>query len=240
MDDAGLTPAEMRVFVHLLRSADNQSGIAWPSFERMVKITGMSRATIARAITGLEGRQLVKKMGKPFGGSSRYRIAQIVSNESRLNESNSLISEQIESSPIVSPENCNMQRDETSIVSPESKEGNPKKVIQRRESNSCAIAIFDAYPRKDAKKSALTAIEKALKRNPAEYLLERTRIFAEASKGKEIRFIPHGATFFNQERFNDDPETWKQSHRKQGRCLEPMSLEDAKKLLGGRANYLTD
>lgn len=132
LDDSGLSPADMRVFVHLCRSADNQSGISWPSYARMVEITGMSRATIARSVSELERRKLIEKIGKPFGGSCRYRVLPIVSPESGLNDSNSLTREHIEAAPIVSPENCNMQRDETPIVSPESKEGNPKKVIQRR------------------------------------------------------------------------------------------------------------
>ena len=71
-----------------------------------------------------------------------------------------------------------------------------------------AESIFSAYPRKVARKPALQAITKALKKNAADYLLERTTAYAAAVAGKEPQFIPHPATWFNQERFNDDPQEW--------------------------------
>jgi hypothetical protein len=78
--------------------------------------------------------------------------------------------------------------------------------------------IYEAYPRKIGKRVALKAITAAIKRGIApEKLLELTRQYAEAVKGGDLQFVPHPSTFFNQDRFNDDPSTWRiRSTVKQG------------------------
>jgi hypothetical protein len=148
LDDAGLTAAEFRVFCHLCRSADNKSGIAWPSYERMVKITGLSSRTIRRAIEKLASPEmgLIAKAGKPFAGSCRYQVLPIVPPEHRLNVSNSATTAPIDESPIVPPEPCNKCSDGTSIVPPEHQEGSPKKDIQRRVSNQTLFNTTEMLP----------------------------------------------------------------------------------------------
>lgn len=71
--------------------------------------------------------------------------------------------------------------------------------------------IFDAYPKgkKVAKPYALKCIERAVKSGYSlEFLLDRTILFAKTVAGMDRKFIPHPSTWYNQERFNDDPETW--------------------------------
>lgn len=137
IDDLGLSAAEFRVFLHLCRSADNKTGVAWPSYRRMIEITGLSKNTVRRSIETLENpRKLISKIGKPFAGSCRYRVFPIVPSESRLEDSNSPTTGTIEASPIVPPETHNSPSSGTSIVPPEGQEGYPLKVIQRRKSNS--------------------------------------------------------------------------------------------------------
>ncbi len=86
----------------------------------------------------------------------------------------------------------------------------PQKKISAKELNQLAETIYQEYPRKVAKKPGLAAIIKAMKSNAPEMLLEKVKEFASASKGKESRFIPHPATWFNEERFDDDPAEWRQ------------------------------
>lgn len=69
--------------------------------------------------------------------------------------------------------------------------------------------IYAEYPRKVGKPDALKAINRALATHGADLLLERTKAYADARAGQDHQFTPHPATWFNQERFNDDPETWK-------------------------------
>jgi hypothetical protein len=70
-----------------------------------------------------------------------------------------------------------------------------------------AERIYAEYPNKVGKPDALRAIERCLKNYSADFLLERTVAFAKARRG-DVSFCPHPSTWFNQERFNDDPSTW--------------------------------
>jgi len=73
-----------------------------------------------------------------------------------------------------------------------------------------AEQIYAAYPYKVGRPVALRAITKALRNHTFDFLLERTQEFAKIRNGDKS-FIPNPSTWFNQERFNDDPSTWKRS-----------------------------
>lgn len=64
------------------------------------------------------------------------------------------------------------------------------------------------YPRRVGKGAARTAWTKAVKRlnGDVEVLMQRTRlqVFVWAQEQREARFIPHPATWLNQERYDDD------------------------------------
>ena len=72
--------------------------------------------------------------------------------------------------------------------------------------------IYSAYPRKVAPADAFKAIAKALANGKTpEQLLERTTAYASATAlwpEDELRFIPYPATWFNGERYDDDPKNW--------------------------------
>lgn len=103
--------------------------------------------------------------------------------------------------------------------------------------------IYNAYPRKIGKPTAMRAIEKALRKAriaPAE-LLKRTQTFAVAVAKwtREARYtregadtVPHPSTWFNQHRFNDDPAEWEKKPREQKKegggtevMIEPLAHE---------------
>jgi hypothetical protein len=68
--------------------------------------------------------------------------------------------------------------------------------------------IYEAYPRKVSKPEALKAIKKAMEKLDPAQLLEKTKRYATAVSTEEKRFVPHPATWFNQERFNDPEVEW--------------------------------
>lgn len=90
-----------------------------------------------------------------------------------------------------------------------------------------ADAIFNIYPRREGGLSARAAISKAIEKHGFEFILDRTTEYANAvakwprmyryaqapgSEGKDL--CPMASTWFNQERYNDDPSNW---HRNGGR-----------------------
>ena len=72
-------------------------------------------------------------------------------------------------------------------------------------------AIWKAYPRKEKKSTGVTAIKNALKRTTPEILLAAVIAYATATALWPVddrRFIPHPASWFNGDRFLDDPAMW--------------------------------
>ncbi len=74
--------------------------------------------------------------------------------------------------------------------------------------SSTAEQIYAAYPKQVARMAALNAIRRAVTKHPADFLLERTRLYAATYDG-ESRYIPNPAKWFADERFLDDPNTWR-------------------------------
>jgi hypothetical protein len=90
-------------------------------------------------------------------------------------------------------------------------------IPSKKKIQELAESIYQEYPRKEARKPGITAIIKAMKSNDPEWLRERTKAYASAIGWKEKRYIPLPATWFNEERFNDDPENWLQPSGQQSK-----------------------
>ena len=69
--------------------------------------------------------------------------------------------------------------------------------------------IYGEYPRKVCKPDALKAIRGALGKATFEALLVRTRLYSEALRRHSLaKGAPNPSTWFNQGRWDDDPEEW--------------------------------
>jgi hypothetical protein len=96
-----------------------------------------------------------------------------------------------------------------------------------------AESLYKTYPRHTGKAAAIAAIGRALKKASFETLRTAVSEFAAAVDAwpvQERQFVPHPATWFNQERWNDDREYWKRNGKGSGRAkdsrpefTEPMS-----------------
>ena len=66
-----------------------------------------------------------------------------------------------------------------------------------------------AYPKEHRtnKVAARAKFEKAIRSTDARTIIEAVRAFADSPKGRS-RFVPHPATWLNQERWNDDRAAW--------------------------------
>ncbi len=107
-----------------------------------------------------------------------------------------------------------------------------------------ASAIVGAYPRREKTADALAIVAKHLADGEDfEAMLAGTRACAAVIRtlpsGPRNRYVPSSEAFFRSKRWKDDPETL----RRQGNPSNgqgQMSLDEAKKLLGGRAANITD
>jgi hypothetical protein len=87
-----------------------------------------------------------------------------------------------------------------------------------------AEAIWQAYPRKAGKKPGLKAIARCLKETPFQELIRATHKFCALWEGESDKtFCPHAATWFNQERFKEDPSEWTRPHSNGERETKPRN-----------------
>lgn len=116
------------------------------------------------------------------------------------------------------------------------KQSQPKRIVVK---SDWPAKIYAEYPRKVGVDAAIKAIDHKIRdiavsrfnRDAGQafaFLLERTKAFAESQKGNQDRgFIPHPQTWFNQGRFNDDPQEW-------NRWRGPEWYDEQKKALAAK------
>jgi len=85
------------------------------------------------------------------------------------------------------------------------KEDKDIKKITNKENNSQEgwEEFWKLYPRSESKAEALKAYQKALKKNSAEYLLERLNLYIAHNQKHDIKFA-YAATWLNKERYLDE------------------------------------
>ena len=64
--------------------------------------------------------------------------------------------------------------------------------------------LYNDYPRKIGKGAARNALKTALKKTDYENLFSKVIDFSIAMEGKDPKYIPHMATWLNQERWEDE------------------------------------
>ncbi len=109
--------------------------------------------------------------------------------------------------------------------------GTPSKKRAPKWSPEVVEQIYQSYPRRVAKGAALVAIAKALDRlskqrdDAPAWLLQRVKQYGLERQGEDPKFTPHAATWFNQERYFDDPAP---ANRRGGAAngLLPVGHED--------------
>lgn len=85
-------------------------------------------------------------------------------------------------------------------------------------SDQLVEVIYSVYPRRVGRPAGVKAIKKAIKAVQKEkdmnlleagaYLIGATKEYASRVAGKEKKYIPFPQKWFNEERYNDDPDEW--------------------------------
>ena len=87
-------------------------------------------------------------------------------------------------------------------------EGEGQEEEKGKVNTAIAEEIYSHYPKKTGKAAAIKSIEKALKIIKPEQLSLIVKTYAEKTAWMDRQYIPNPATWFNQERWDDDQTTW--------------------------------
>jgi len=182
-------PSAKCVLIALARFS-NSEGYCFPSQQTLSEMTGVSDRTVRSSL------QWLVKHG-------HIRV------ESREGTSNQYIITCMEDE--MTPENISYEDDSYNIVDitkvNKTKLNRTKYITPSSENISDPFdVLWQVYPRRIGKGAARTAFARASKKDDPITIIDAAHKYAEFCKlqGTEQRFIPHLATWLNQERWDDD------------------------------------
>lgn len=218
LDDYGLSAPVFRVYCHLARR-DGRDG-AWSAVKDIASVCRLHPQTVRKALRLLTGHHLVSREFR-CGQTTVFRLtpASAWQPPTHINGDPCETDTKASVSAGSLPKRIQSNPSEKDAVEGNPVEGDPKKedphsppkgdsVKDTDSSSSQAEAIYAAYPKKVGRPAALRAIRRALAKHTVEFLVERTLLFAQTCNSP-TQFIPYPSTWFGQERFNDDPSTWR-------------------------------
>lgn len=201
----------------LLKFGDhaNDDGVCWPSIKRVVKETGVKRATVFKKLKELELMGVIARTPRPnettvfLINPDKWKGGSTTETGPPGGPGGST-----ESAKVGPPGGPKPSRIRTINETPRCEVVHEEDLFSMFDSPSApkkdnpAETLYAAYPRKEGKPAAIRAINAALKRCKLSFpdLLKSVEFFARTVKAAatETKFIPHPATWFNQDRWNDN------------------------------------
>lgn len=187
----------------------NDDWCAWPSVDTLAGKTRLSRRTVQYTIDVLvKAGELIVHENQGRNGTNLYQV----------------VRKGVQSLHLCNPVSPNC----TQSIS-----------NRHKDTEDQAKAVYDAYPLKVGKPTALLKIKKAIKHIGFEELLRLTQLFATAQRVHDanLDFCPHPSTFFNQQRYNDDPKTWTRNNGTHKRPPAPSNRNTGTANEGKSAQY---
>lgn len=160
-------------------------------------LTGVEPSKIERILTTLKTEQQIEQVG-----SFTSRLITIV-NWSEYQNCEQLNEQQVNSQRTASEHSQEQKNRRTE----EKNSTEVSVVLKVPDAMELAAEIYELYPLKVGRPDAIKAILRAMKKTSTDFLRARTAAYAKAVAGTDT-MIPHPSTWFNQERYNDDPSTW--------------------------------
>ncbi len=204
-------PATVKTAVYLILSCNHKAlpwatitidrGETFRTIDRIATESSMSAPTIRNALRKLESIGFIK-IYTPLGKNNGSLIKVI-----NYNKYQSLLSPQSDSSLTHEKSKKHLNN------------SGPKLEQQAEE-------IYKIYPKKVGKPSAIKAIKKVINKDGFKHILEKTKLYAKEYNG-DHRYIPHPSTFFNKERYNDDPSEWSQNAKITSNQYGPQQISHA-------------
>lgn len=183
------SPITKFVLVKLADNA-NDEGRCWPSIKTIGQQTSLSHDAVIRHIKKLKELGIIDVIHRNDGTASLSNVYQL-----NLTERPPVADDE----RVVADDERGSSCKRLGVVADDDTNRNIEPSIE---------SIYAEYPKKVGKPKALLSIKKALEKIDFNTLLEKTRDYAAARKGSDPNYTPHPTTWFNQERYNDDPSTW--------------------------------
>lgn len=212
--DSDLPPTARHVALTLSLHMNERGGSCFPSREELARETGLSVRTVDKAIRTLEdaGWLHVERPARQRGrGHPNRYTARVPGEEGRTTFA--LPTQKGESGARKgeprSPEDV---KEDVRYTPPESPSDSLPPHGEAAGGTASSRPMGDAfaefwrvYPRRVGKRAARAAFERAARRASVDVILEGARRFAADPNLPEPRFVPHPATWLNQDRWEDDP-----------------------------------
>ncbi len=221
------------------------------SRKTIAQIAGIPYRHLYLYVASLTKKGLISKRRFPGESSSRYRLE--VTDDFGTLPLFDMDQEDAESSPRIgrkAPQKLGAVAQELGASSPISGQNKPnfwgreedirskKKDRDISFPDSILESIYQLYPKRVAKAAAKKAIKAALNRlskrtdiaDPVAWLSDQVRAYASARAGADHQYTPHPATWFNQDRFEDDPSDWKRKAGSNGNGIGRIPSSEANQL----------
>lgn len=186
-------PTSERFVLVALGDHADQDASCWPSRTRISARTGLSEATVKRALRSLQERGLIRV-------ESRVRE----NGSSTSNRYYLQITDSVNGGVTMTPGGGHQYPGEGVPMTPPIE---PSLEPSSKDPHAEAFgAWWEIYPRKVSKQAAAKAWKARTKaKDLPDDLVEITQRFAASVAGKDPEFIPHPATWLNQKRWEDVP-----------------------------------
>lgn len=202
-----LDPAMKAVLAALAHRADDKTWECFPGQDTLAAMTGTSRATVGRALAGLESRKIITRSRRMRADGSRTSDLCILNrdyasgcNVAESNDAPSNVAHNEGLSITVQPP---MLHSDTAIEDQE-------EIKKEDQSVNLSIAddfekFYSMFPRKQAKADALKAYKQARKTTSAKTILDGAQAYTLISIGQKKSFLKMPAGWLRGQRWQDEP-----------------------------------
>lgn len=230
-------PSSKKFVLVALANFASETGMAYPSVETICRLTCQQDATVRRALDSLVDEKVITDTGKRVGRTQQVKVYRLpeAACESPTNSGGL---ERPTKDPSKTPARptktggnpvpgTRNQGKKSTSADADGVSDFKVKTAADAEAFAQAPEVYALYPRKVGKPVALKKIAKQIRAHGFEHVRSRTEEFGKAWVGGDLTYCPHPATWFGQERFNDDPRTWTETKReaKNGHHAAPTDAE---------------
>ena len=195
MKHKGLSPATKIVLYWIADHHNGETGNCFPSINRLASVCEMSRRSVESHVSRLEDQGLIEvtRRFRPEGGktSNSYKLLLRSSQDFQTDAQNLRMGSA--KSAHGDTQNLRMNNLGTNNL------GIEKNILIEKFND-----FYKSYPRKTAKGLARKAWCSAINKAEPDDIISKASLFASSVDGKDKKFIPHPATWLNQERWDDE------------------------------------